>query len=77
MDEVLYKLTGVAKLSQDLVLMGNFDHLDICRRDKTAKHKQSRRFLEYVHEYLLPKKTEETMRRGSMQDLILSKKRGW
>lgn len=62
MEEALYELTEVAKLSQDLVLMGNFDHFDICRRDKTAKHKLSRRFLERVDDDLLPKKIEETMR---------------
>lgn len=77
MDEALYNLREVAKLSQDLVLMGNFNHLDICRGDKTAKHKQFRRFLECVDYNLPPKKIEETKRRGFMQDLILTKKRGW
>ncbi|KAK4831507.1 hypothetical protein QYF61_018091 [Mycteria americana] len=39
---------GTASCSQALVLMGHFNHPDICWRDNTAGHKQSRRFLEYV-----------------------------
>lgn len=55
--------------------MRNLDHFEICRMDKTAKHKQSMRFLECVDDNVLLKAMEETMRRGSMQDLILTNKR--
>lgn len=56
--------------------MRNLDHLEICRMDKTAKHKQPRKFLECVDDNLLLKEMEETMKRGSMQDLILTKRTG-
>ena len=47
-DEALYRQIGAASCSQALVLMGDFNHPDICWRDNTAGHKQSRRFLECV-----------------------------
>ncbi|GAB0203506.1 interleukin-6 receptor subunit beta [Grus japonensis] len=52
-DEALYRQIGAASCSQALVLMGNFNHPDICWRDNTAGHKQSRRFLECVDDNFL------------------------
>jgi len=49
-DEALYRQIGVASCSQALVLVGD---LDICWRDKTAGHKQSRRFLDCVDDNFL------------------------
>jgi len=43
-DEV-YRQLKVASQSQALVLMGEFNHSDICRKDHTAGHTQSRKFL--------------------------------
>jgi len=47
-DKALYRQIGAASCSQTLVLMEVFNHRDICWRDNTAGHKQSRRFLECV-----------------------------
>ncbi|GAB0180798.1 hypothetical protein GRJ2_000545100 [Grus japonensis] len=74
-DEALYRQIGAASRSQALVLMGNFNHPDICWRDNTAEHKQSRKFLECVENFLL-QVTEEPTRRGAMLDLILTNKEG-
>jgi len=38
-DEALYRQIGAASHSQALVLMGDFNHADICRWDNTAGHK--------------------------------------
>jgi len=35
-DKALYRQTGAASCSQALILMGNFNHPNICWRDKTA-----------------------------------------
>ena len=52
-DEALYRQIGAASHSQALVLMGDFNHPDICWRDNTAGHKQSRRFLECIDDNFL------------------------
>ncbi|GAB0204405.1 mitochondrial enolase superfamily member 1 [Grus japonensis] len=54
--------------------MGDFNHPDICWRDNTAEHKQSRKFLECVDDNFLLQVTEEPTRRGAMLDLILTNK---
>ena len=41
-DEALYRQIGAASNSQALVLMGDFNHPDICWRDSAAGYKQSR-----------------------------------
>jgi len=38
---------------QVLVQLGDFHHPDICWKDNTAGHKQYRRFLKCIHEFLL------------------------
>ncbi|GAB0179529.1 hypothetical protein GRJ2_000418200 [Grus japonensis] len=40
--EALYRQIGAASHSQALVLMGNFNHPDVCWRDNAAELKQSR-----------------------------------
>ncbi|GAB0203390.1 hypothetical protein GRJ2_002804600 [Grus japonensis] len=74
-DEALYRQIGAASHSQALVLMGDFNHPDICWRDNAAEHKQSRKFLECVDNFLL-QMTEEPRRRPIMLDLALSNKEG-
>ncbi|GAB0206732.1 hypothetical protein GRJ2_003138800 [Grus japonensis] len=54
--------------------MGDFDHPNICWRDNTAGHKQSRKFLEGVNDKFLLQVTEEPVRRGAMLDLVLTNK---
>ncbi|GAB0204992.1 hypothetical protein GRJ2_002964800 [Grus japonensis] len=56
--------------------MGDFSHPNICWRDNTAEHKQSRKFLECVDDNFLLQVTEEPTRRGAMLDLILTNKEG-
>ncbi|GAB0179473.1 hypothetical protein GRJ2_000412600 [Grus japonensis] len=57
--------------------MGNFNHPNICWRDNTEGHKQSRRFLECIDDNFLLQVTEEPMRtRSAMLDLVLTNKEG-
>ncbi|KAK4826285.1 hypothetical protein QYF61_007132 [Mycteria americana] len=58
-----------------LVLMGDFKHPDICWRNYTAEHKESRRFLECTDNFFL-QVIEEPIRRGILLDLILTKNEG-
>ncbi|GAB0179159.1 hypothetical protein GRJ2_000381200 [Grus japonensis] len=75
-DEALYRQIGAASRSQALVLMGDFNHPDICRRDNAAERKQSMKFLECVRDNFLLQVIEEPTRRGAMLDLILTNKEG-
>lgn len=45
-DEAFYTQLEVASQSHPLFLMGNFNHCDICWKSNTAKHTQSRKFLQ-------------------------------
>ena len=45
-DEALYRQNGAALCSEVPVVLGDFNHPDICWRDNTTGHMQSRRFLE-------------------------------
>ena len=45
-DEAFYRQLQAASQSQALVLMGDFNHPDISWEDHTARHAQSRRFLQ-------------------------------
>ena len=56
--------------------MGDFNHLDICWRDSTAGHEQSRRFLGCVDDTFLLQVIEEPVRRGAMLKLVLTNKEG-
>ncbi|GAB0209472.1 hypothetical protein GRJ2_003414300 [Grus japonensis] len=75
-DEALYRQIGAASRSQAPVLMGDFNHPDICWRDNTAGHKQSRRFLECIDDNFLLQVIEEPTRSGAMLDLVLTNKEG-
>lgn len=52
--------------------MGDFNHPNICWRDNTAQHKQSRSFLECVDGNFLLQEIKEPIRRGAMVDLVLT-----
>ncbi|GAB0191026.1 hypothetical protein GRJ2_001567900 [Grus japonensis] len=56
--------------------MEDFSHPDICWRDNTAGHKQSRKFLECSDDNFLPQVLREPMRRSAMLDLVLTNKKG-
>ncbi|GAB0206940.1 mitochondrial enolase superfamily member 1 [Grus japonensis] len=75
-DEALYRQIGAASRSQALVLMGDFNHPDICWRDNTAERNQSRKFLECVNDNFLLQVIGEPTRRGAMLDLILTNEEG-
>ncbi|GAB0187276.1 hypothetical protein GRJ2_001192900 [Grus japonensis] len=59
-----------------MVLMGDFNHPNICWRDNTAGYKQSRRFLGCIDDNFLLQVIEEPTRRGAMLDLILTQEEG-
>ncbi|PKU40284.1 glycerol kinase [Limosa lapponica baueri] len=59
-----------------LVLMGDFNHPDICWEGYTARHVQSRKFLQCLDDNFLTYGVEESTRRGVLLDLILKNKEG-
>ena len=75
-DEELCRQKGKASHSQALVLMGDFNHPDICWSDGTAQHKQSRRFLDCVEDNFFLQAIEEPTRRGAVLDLVLTNREG-
>jgi len=58
-DEAFYRQLKVASQSQALVLMGDFNHPDISWEDHTARHMQSRRFLQSIDDNFLMQTVEE------------------
>ncbi|GAB0199938.1 mitochondrial enolase superfamily member 1 [Grus japonensis] len=75
-DEAFYRQLEVALRSQALVLMGDFNHPDICWKGNMAKHAQSRRFLQSIDDNFLTQVVEEPTRRGVLLDLVLTNKEG-
>ncbi|GAB0177486.1 hypothetical protein GRJ2_000213900 [Grus japonensis] len=75
-NEAFYRQLEVASRSQALVLMGDFNHPDICWKDNTARHTQSRRFLQSIDDNFLTQVVEKPMRRGVLLDLVLKNKEG-
>ncbi|PKU30367.1 rna-directed dna polymerase from mobile element jockey- hypothetical protein [Limosa lapponica baueri] len=62
--------------SKALVLMGDFNHPDICWEGYTARHVQSRRFLQCIDDNFLTQLVEEATRTGVLLDLVLTNKEG-
>ena len=56
--------------------MGDFNHPDISWEDHTARHAQSRRFLQSIDENFLMQVVEEPTRKGALLDLVLMDKEG-
>jgi len=54
--------------------MGNFGHSDICWKDYTSRHTQSRRFLQSTDDNFLMRVGEEPTRRSVLLDLVVTKK---
>ncbi|PKU32184.1 glycerol kinase [Limosa lapponica baueri] len=75
-DEAFYSQLKVASQSQALVLMGKFNHPDICWEGYTARHVQSRRFLQCIDDNFLTQVVEESTRRAVLLDLVLTNKEG-
>ena len=62
-----------ASHSQAVVLVGDFNHLDICQRGNTVGHKPSRRLLEHIDDHFLTQRIEELMTGDILLDLITYK----
>ncbi|KAM6334154.1 LOW QUALITY PROTEIN: cytosolic phospholipase A2 gamma [Alca torda] len=75
-NEAFYRQIGATLHSLALDLMGDFSHPNICWRDNTAGHKQSKKFLECINDSFLLQVVEEPIRRGTMLDLVLTNKEG-
>ena len=56
--------------------MGDFNHPDISWEDHTARHTQSRRFLQSIDDNFLTQVVEKPKRRGVLLDLVLMNKEG-
>ena len=75
-DEAFYRQLKVASQAQALVLMGDFNHPDICWEDHTARHAQSRRLLQCIDDNFLTQVVQEPTRRGALLDLVLTNTEG-
>ncbi|KAK4818193.1 hypothetical protein QYF61_008577 [Mycteria americana] len=73
-DEAFFTQLDKASCSQALVLMGNFNHPDICWKDNIAGYKQSRKFMEYSDNNFLMEMIEEPTRKGALLDQTLIRK---
>jgi len=76
-DEAFYRQMQAASQSQALVLMGDFNHPDISWEDLTARQAQSKRFLQSIDDNFLMQVVEEPTRKGTLLDLVLTKRRDW
>jgi len=75
-DEAFYKQLKGASQSQALVLVGDINHPDITWEDHTARHTQSKRFLQSIDDNFLMQVLEQPTRKGALLDLVLIKKEG-
>jgi len=73
-DEAFYRQLKVPSQSQTLVFMGDFNHPDICWEDHTARHTQSRRFLQRTDDKFLMQMMGEPKRRVVLLYLVLMNK---
>ncbi|KAG6928006.1 hypothetical protein G0U57_008907, partial [Chelydra serpentina] len=71
-DEAFFRQLTEVTRSQALVLMGDFNHPDICWESNTAVHRQSRKFLESVGDNFLVQVLEEPTRGKALLDLLLT-----
>ncbi|PKU46217.1 hypothetical protein llap_3441 [Limosa lapponica baueri] len=75
-DEVFYKQLAEVSQSPALVLVGDFNLLDICWKYNTAESRQARRFLECMEDNFLMQLVSEPTRGGSSLDLLLTNREG-
>lgn len=73
---VFYRQLEAASKSQALILVGDFIYLDICWRSNTAKHEQSRRFLEGIDDNFLSQVVEDPTRNSVLPDLVIASREG-
>ncbi|KAK4831229.1 hypothetical protein QYF61_016327 [Mycteria americana] len=75
-DKLFYKQLGEASRSLALVLVGDFNLLDVCWKYNTAERKQSRRFLEHVADNFLTQLVSEPTREGTLLDFLFTNREG-
>ncbi|PKU44320.1 rna-directed dna polymerase from mobile element jockey-like [Limosa lapponica baueri] len=75
-DEAFYKRLAEVSQLPALVLVGDFNLLDICWKYNTAKSRQDRRFLEFMEDNFLTQLVEEPTRGGTSLDLLFTNKEG-
>ncbi|XP_032060951.1 olfactory receptor 14A16-like [Aythya fuligula] len=71
-NEAFFRQLKVASESQALVLMGDFNHPGICWEDHTARHEQSRRFLQCIDDNFMTQVVEKPTRRCVLLDLVVT-----
>jgi len=74
-EEVFYKRLAEVLQSVALVLMGDFNLVDICWTYNTER-KQSRRFLECVEDHFLMQLVSEPTRGGASLELLFTNREG-
>ncbi|PKU47346.1 adaptin ear-binding coat-associated protein 1 [Limosa lapponica baueri] len=75
-DEVFYKQLAEVSQSPALVLVGDFNLLDICWKYNTAESRQARRFLECMEPNFLTQLVGEPTRGGTSLSLLLTNREG-
>jgi len=75
-DEASYRQLKVASRAQALVLMRDFNYTDICWKDHTARHTESRRFLQGIDDNFLTQVVDEPTRKVVLLDLLLTNTEG-
>ncbi|RMC19589.1 hypothetical protein DUI87_03148 [Hirundo rustica rustica] len=75
-DKAFYGQLEIASWSQAPVLLGVLNHPDICWKNNTVWHTQSRKFLQIIAESFLRQVVEKPMRRGVLLDLVLTNQEG-
>ncbi|KAK4815560.1 hypothetical protein QYF61_004077 [Mycteria americana] len=75
-DELFYKQLGEASRPLALVLVGDFNLLDVCWKYNTAERKQSRRFLECVADNFLTQLVSDPTREDAPLDLLFTNREG-
>ncbi|KAK4828789.1 hypothetical protein QYF61_000846 [Mycteria americana] len=60
------------KISQALILLGDFNHPDICWKSNTASYGQSRRLLEFIEDNFLGQVIDNPTRRDAILDLMIT-----
>jgi len=75
-DEVFCKRLAEVSQSLALVLVGDFNLLDICWKYNTAERKQARKFLECVEENFLTQLVSEPSSGAASLDLLFTNREG-
>ncbi|GAB0183522.1 hypothetical protein GRJ2_000817500 [Grus japonensis] len=74
--EVFYKWLAEVSQSLALVLVGDFNLLDVCWKYNIAERKQSRRFLECMEDNFLTQQVSAPSMGGALLDLLFTNREG-